>query len=183
MNSPNRHPEESGHGTHGSHENGGFEHEDLGPRTVYIFLGTLALVLVASVFVANGTYHALDRYFQTHQPVPSPMRLATHGDTRDLNTPAVTEKIETTFPRPLLEDDERNELTNLRTQEDDQLDSYGWIDQKAGTAHIPIERAMQLTVQRGLPVRPADMNAAVLAKTAPAKAAAGKKAAANAAAK
>ena len=133
------------------------------------FYGTLALVLVASVFVANGTYRALDRYFQTHQPVPSPMRPATHGDTRDLNTPAVTEKIENTFPRPLLEDDERNELTNFRTQEDEQLNSYGWVDQKAGLAHIPIERAMQLVAQRGLPVRPADTKPPRFGKTAPAK--------------
>jgi len=35
----------------------------------------------------------------------------------------------------------------------DVLYSYGWVDEKAGTVHIPIERAMDLIVQRGLPVR------------------------------
>jgi hypothetical protein len=28
------------------------------------------------------------------------------------------------------------------------------VDEKAGTVHIPIEHAMDLLVQRGLPVRP-----------------------------
>jgi len=34
------------------------------------------------------------------------------------------------------------------------LNSYDWIDQKAGTVRIPIDRAMQLLAQRGLPTRP-----------------------------
>ena len=34
-----------------------------------------------------------------------------------------------------------------------ELYSYGWVDEKAGTVHIPIERAMDLIAQRGLPVR------------------------------
>jgi hypothetical protein len=37
--------------------------------------------------------------------------------------------------------------------QENQLNSYGWVDQKAGVAHIPIERAMELLVQRGIPVR------------------------------
>jgi len=37
--------------------------------------------------------------------------------------------------------------------EEKALYTYGWVDEKAGTVHIPIERAMDLLVQRGLPVR------------------------------
>jgi hypothetical protein len=33
------------------------------------------------------------------------------------------------------------------------LQSYGWIDQQKGVVRIPIERAMELTAERGLPVR------------------------------
>jgi hypothetical protein len=51
-----------------------------------------------------------------------------------------------------------------------QLHSYGWVDEKAGVAHIPIERAMELTVQR-LPVRPQGgaVEASAAAKTPVAK--------------
>ena len=58
------------------------------------------------------------------------------------------------FPAPQLEIDEINQLNGILTAEQDRLYTYGWIDQKAGTLHIPIDRAMDLVVQRGLPVRP-----------------------------
>jgi|GEM_PF-1862947 len=45
------------------------------------------------------------------------------------------------------------DLANLRATEQARLDSYGWIDQQAGIVHIPIDRAMELIVQRGLPAR------------------------------
>lgn len=33
------------------------------------------------------------------------------------------------------------------------LNRYGWVDQKAGIVHIPIDQAMKLLVQRGLPAQ------------------------------
>lgn len=33
------------------------------------------------------------------------------------------------------------------------IGSYGWVDQKAGVVHIPVDRAMTLLLQRGLPAR------------------------------
>jgi hypothetical protein len=41
----------------------------------------------------------------------------------------------------------------MRAMEDLQLHSYRWVDIEAGIASIPIERAMELIVKRGLPVR------------------------------
>jgi hypothetical protein len=46
------------------------------------------------------------------------------------------------------------ELKQLRATEDGILNSYGWVDQKAGTVRIPIELAKQLILQRGLPNEP-----------------------------
>ena len=58
-------------------------------------------------------------------------------------------------PQPRLQSDPRDDLENLRQAEDHVLDTYGWVDRNAGIVRIPIDRAMQLTVERGLPVRPA----------------------------
>ena len=58
------------------------------------------------------------------------------------------------FPNPRLEEDERGQLNGIILDEDKTLYSYGWVDEKAGTVRIPIERAMELIAQRGLPVRP-----------------------------
>ena len=56
-------------------------------------------------------------------------------------------------PEPRLQTNPREDLQDLRTQEDRILNSYGWVDKNAGIARIPIEEAMKLTVQRGLPSR------------------------------
>lgn len=55
------------------------------------------------------------------------------------------------FPQPRLEVHPGADLAASRRADELDLHSYGWIDRKAGVAHIPIERAMQLLVERGLP--------------------------------
>ena len=53
-------------------------------------------------------------------------------------------------PRKVVPD---RELRELRAAEDAVLDSYGWVDRRAGIVRIPIDRAMELMAQRGLPAR------------------------------
>jgi hypothetical protein len=60
-------------------------------------------------------------------------------------------------PTPRLQQFPRNELYDFRAGEETFLQGYGWMNKEAGTVHIPIEEAMRLTVERGLPSRaPAD---------------------------
>ena len=54
---------------------------------------------------------------------------------------------------PPLQISPRNEMAEMRAAEEKILQSYGWIDQQKGIVRIPIERAMELTAQRGLPAR------------------------------
>lgn len=46
-----------------------------------------------------------------------------------------------------------NEWRQLKASETEQLNSYGWVDEQAGYVHIPIDRAMDLVLQQGLPAR------------------------------
>lgn len=60
----------------------------------------------------------------------------------------------TRFPAPSLEiDDGHADLTKLHAEQNEQLNSYGWINRSNGVVRIPIERAMDLLAQRGLPTR------------------------------
>src|SRR5439155_10781237 len=59
-------------------------------------------------------------------------------------------------PEPRLQINPREDLRNLRQQEDDILGSYGWVNKESGEVRIPITDAMKLTVQRGLPARPVE---------------------------
>jgi hypothetical protein len=45
-------------------------------------------------------------------------------------------------------------LKQLRATENAALTTYGWVDRENGIVHIPIDRAMDLILQRGLPTRP-----------------------------
>jgi len=57
-------------------------------------------------------------------------------------------------PPPTLQQFPGNELYDFRTKEEIELNSYGWVDKDSGTVHIPIQDAMRLTLERGLPARP-----------------------------
>ena len=54
-------------------------------------------------------------------------------------------------PLPRLQPDPVGDLYDLRRQEDQILEGYAWVDEGAGKVRIPVARAMQLLVQRGLP--------------------------------
>ena len=56
-------------------------------------------------------------------------------------------------PEPRLQTNPRQDLRDLLKQEDDILGHYGWVDRNAGVVRIPIDEAMKLVVQRGLPSR------------------------------
>lgn len=132
---------------------GTYEHQDMTPRNVLIFLLVLGIGTVISLFILKGVFAYLDRREKASQTPVNPLVRNVPEDTRHV-TPGYPA---TAFPNPRLETDERGQLDPILMTEEDRLYTYGWIDQKAGTMHIPIERAMDLVVQRGLPVRPQDV--------------------------
>jgi hypothetical protein len=54
-------------------------------------------------------------------------------------------------PEPRLQERPTADLSALRAEEDAILTSYGWVDDKAGTVRIPVEAAMSLVAERGVP--------------------------------
>jgi len=132
----------------GQHGEVGYEHRDLSARAVYTFMVSLAVLTIAIIFMLRGVYGFLDRYERNHQTPPSPLAVSVPEDTRKVPPDARNH-----FPEPRLEVDERNQLNGFVLDEEKQLNSYDYVDKQAGVVRIPIERAMQLVAQRGLPVR------------------------------
>lgn len=56
-------------------------------------------------------------------------------------------------PEPRLLLDEPTNLQTFREREAAMLHGYGYIDQAAGTVHLPIDRAKELLLEQNLPVR------------------------------
>jgi hypothetical protein len=56
-------------------------------------------------------------------------------------------------PAPVLQQYPDRDMTAFRRADRGNLESYGWVDQATGRVHIPIEEAIRLTLERGLPAR------------------------------
>jgi hypothetical protein len=56
-------------------------------------------------------------------------------------------------PNLMFNQSESVNLGDIRAAEDKEINSYGWVDQAKGVARIPVDRAMDLIAQRGLPAR------------------------------
>lgn len=141
-------PDDTQHGNPGGH--GAFERQDLSPRNIFYFLIILGVSIIASIFILRGLYEFLDKHERASQPAVSPLVTSIPEDTRHV----APRYPQTAFPDPKLEEDERTQLNGIRTAEENTLNSYGWVNQQQGIVRIPIERAMDLLAQRGLPVRP-----------------------------
>lgn len=133
----------------GQNEEAEFEQEDLGAKPILIFLLTLTIVCVLVALILKGMYSYLDAYENRRQPVQNPLVQQTTADTRTVGPGDIAK-----FPQPQLETSETTEINAFRLQEEWTLNSYGWVDQQAGVVRIPIDRAMELVAQRGLPTRP-----------------------------
>lgn len=144
-----------------------FEHEDLGTRGVFAFMIGLAVVGVVIYFIIVGMYNFLDKYERSQMATASPL-MTTKGA---MSRVVTQEDMDRTFKdngAPMLETNERGQLRDFLMNQEDQLNSYGWVDEKAGVARIPIERAMDLIAQQGLPVySPGNMEAKTKTAQAP----------------
>src|SRR5262245_35821991 len=59
-------------------------------------------------------------------------------------------------PGPRLQVKPERDIEHLRAREDSVLTSYGWVMREAKVIRIPIDRAIELTAQRGLSARHED---------------------------
>jgi hypothetical protein len=139
-------------GNHASH--GDYERRDIGVAGIIYFIVGLAVATFIVHLVLAGLYDFLDKRARTHQPAVNALIEDVPMDTRKV-APGYPNQA---FPNPRLETDERGQLNDIRLNEERTLNSYGWVDKQAGTVHIPIERAMDLLAQRGLPVRSQSAN-------------------------
>lgn len=111
-------------------------------RNVLIVGGTSAFLLIFSVAACALTLHLLAKGHPMQQMASLGIIIAPNLKPFER------------FPQPNLQiDDDHAERASLYAAQDTKLNSYGWVDHSNGIVRIPIERAMNLIVQRGLPAR------------------------------
>jgi hypothetical protein len=114
----------------------GYETRDANVRGVFSFLVFLALVLVFTALLCWGLF----KYFSAGQVNPAPA--SPFAGTRQLPS------------GPQLQVNPRQDLLRFRAEQEQSLESYSWENRDNGTVRVPIERAMELLLQKGLPVAP-----------------------------
>ena len=99
-----------------------------------------ALIVVAAV--VHLLIYALFGYFTRREGVQPPAEY-----------PLAAAQGHREPPEPRLQTDPRQDLADLRAREDVLLGTVGVVDENAGIFRIPIDAAMALTLERGLPAR------------------------------
>ncbi len=139
----------------------GYEQSDVGVTGIVVFLVAMTTFIAVTGIVGYGVGKVIDTRMAREDGPRS--KWASPVDVRELgNLPSSPElqhkmaELTQRFPTPRLQTDDGNqEVVDLHEREDLLLDNYSWVDRAQGKVRIPIERAMALIAQRGLPVAPA----------------------------
>ena len=113
-----------------------YETRDADARGVFIFLVVLGIVLVIVSLVCWEMF----RYFSAHTGSGSASE-SPFADTRQLPL------------GPQLQVNPREDWLKYREEQEKSLETYEWVNRSAGTVRVPIEKAMELLVKKGVPVQ------------------------------
>ncbi len=113
----------------------GHELSDVNIRGLLVFLAALVVSLAVTVFAIAWLFSFLTARALEQDPAPPPL-----ADLREKKPPA-----------PRLQESPKFDLQRMQDQQETALKRTRWIDRQAKVVQIPIDRAMQLVAERGLP--------------------------------
>jgi len=159
-------------GSHGPKEidgSAGYEQSDVRVTGIIVFLTSLAIFVAVCGVVTYGMGKLINAHMNKEDGPNN--KWTKTAEIRELgnlpSNPQMQNKIAEitrTFPTPRVQTDDGNQdVADLHAREDLLLDNYTWVDQSQSKVRIPIERAMQIIAQKGLPVAPAVQQAPLLA--------------------
>ena len=128
----------------------GHELSDIQPKNIAMFGAALAAIIAAVAVAAYGLFSFFNTSITTTRPAPSPLSYSREP---------------TAAPRLSLRPGD--ELSAMRAEENKILASYDWVDRDHGVVRIPIERAIEILADRGLPVRTEKSDKAAAEKKPP----------------
>jgi hypothetical protein len=117
----------------------GYEKRDASAKWIFGIVGFLLIAGLIMHFVLAGM---MERLGKTAYPTD-----AWNGTRRGSETTPSAK------PGPHLQIVPATDLNDFRANEETELSTYGWIDRTAGVVRIPVTRAMELLLERGLPTR------------------------------
>jgi len=122
-----------------------YEKTDATVRPLYQFLFWISAITAITALMSFGILRALQSWREgasTRPAMAQPQAGLGAGNPADAQQP----------PAPRLQLREPLDLARFRAEESEILSTYGVVDRDNGIYRIPIEEAMRLTIERGLPV-------------------------------
>lgn len=171
MSTPNEHEHEHEHKSKNmpSSVREGYEVTDVSVSGIAVFLiGLFVSVGVFFVFCFGVGKVINNALIKRDGPSNKWQATAEPSKPQNMQSDAAGEQVKLqqltqTFPTPRLQtQDGAQDLVDLNRREDLLLDHYSWVDESQGKVRIPIERAMALIAQRGLPVEAKPAAAALM---------------------
>jgi hypothetical protein len=148
----------------------GYEQSDVRVTGIIVFLTALAIFVAVAGVLSYGIGKVINaRMNREDGPNNKWTKTAEVRQLGNLpSSPELQNKIAEmtkSFPTPRLQTDDGNQdVADLHAREDLLLENYSYVDGAYTKVRIPIERAMELIAQRGLPVAPAVQHAPLLAE-------------------
>jgi hypothetical protein len=146
-------------------EHPGYEVEDVNVRGIAVFLAGLFGTVIIFFFFCYGMGKVINNLWVKQDGTATKWTIDAKnvplGKGSNLKSNAAIEQqqlqqVANNFMEPRLDIDDGLQATaDLHAREDLLLENYSLVDGQPGTIRIPIERAMELIAQRGLPVESA----------------------------
>jgi hypothetical protein len=148
----------------------GYEGSDVKVSGVVVFLTSLGIFVAVTgllcIWIGKGINYELAKHDGPTTKWNHPVDVRKLGNLA--SSPELQQQfaqLANRFPTPRLQtDDGYQEISDMHAREDLLLENYSYVDQGKGTVRIPIERAMELIAERGLPVAPVTTQAPMLAE-------------------
>jgi len=143
---------------HTEHGHGGEQFDtEIDVRNIGAFLVWMAVGIIVTGVLMYALYQQL-KSAEVKRDAPA--------------SPLVDRSVHRMPPPPLLQTRPHPDLAAYQAAERQATQSYGWVDEAQGVIHIPVDRAMEMVVEQGLPWKPSSYTERAAAAAAPAAGAA-----------
>jgi hypothetical protein len=117
-------------------QHGGYERSDASPRGLLYFALIMAAILAALSLSLIWLFKYFEKAENSGSFVPAPF--------------ATEQPLP---PGPRVQSNPGADMQSYYESQQKLLNTYGWVDRQKGIVRLPIDRAMQLLLERGLPTR------------------------------
>ena len=116
-----------------------YEHTDIDVSVGYKFGLWLGISMLISVGIVTGVFYLFEGRAKAANVAAQqyPLAVGQHKEP----------------PAPNLQNQPFKDIYLLRQGEAAKLSSYGWVDKEGGITRLPIDRAMEIMLEKGFPAR------------------------------